>query len=159
MRRPGETPDLRKPDAFTLGEYQALASFRHALREFLRFSEAAAEAVGLTPRQYQALLAIKGMPTSQAPTIGDLAAQLQVRHHSAVGLVDRLVQQGLVVRNVSREDRRRVQLSLTPRGERLLLRLASAHRVELQQLGPRLKTVLAQLGARARDRAGPRRGR
>ena len=150
---------MRRPDVFSLEEYQALAAFRHALRAFLRFSEAAAEAVGLTPRQYQAMLAIKGTPTGEPLAIGDLAAQLQVRHHSAVGLVDRLVEQGLAKRDVAPEDRRRVQLSLTPRGERLLQQLASAHRAELRELGPRLKTVLAQVGARpdkARGRAGPR---
>src|SRR6185295_17692704 len=80
------------------GAYQALAAFRHALRQFLRFSEAAAEAVGLTPRQYQALLAVKGMPRGRRATVGALAEQLQIRHHSAVGLVDRLVLQGLAAR-------------------------------------------------------------
>jgi DNA-binding MarR family transcriptional regulator len=134
----------------TQSEYQALAAFRHAIRQFLRFSEAAAEAVGLTPRQYQALLAIKGVPPGQRPTIGDLAGQLQVHHHSAVGLVDRLVAHGLVVRRAAPEDRRRVQLALTARGERMLRRLATAHRAELRQIGPRLGSLLARLGPRRR---------
>lgn len=147
---------MGRSDAVSSSDYQALAAFRHALRQFLRFSEAAAEAVGLTPRQYQALLAIKGMPTKQRPMIGELAVQLQIRHHSAVGLVDRLVAQGLTTRHISPEDRRRVQVGLTPRGERMLQRLASAHRAELRQLAPHLKAVLASLGASMDPKGGRR---
>jgi len=156
---------MGRSEAVSLSDYQALAGFRHALRQFLRFSEAAAEAVGVTPRQYQALLAIKGMPTRQRPMIGELATQLQVRHHSAVGLVDRLVAQGLATRHISPEDRRRVEVGLTPRGERMLQRLASAHRAELRHLAPHLKALLASLGSgmdttgglRSRRREGVKR--
>jgi hypothetical protein len=82
----------------TKKEYEMLAEFRYRLRHFLRFSESAAEASGLTSRQYQALLAIRGFPARECVTIGQLAEQLQIAHHSAVGLVDRLVVQNLVSR-------------------------------------------------------------
>ncbi len=70
----------------TKAEYEALAAFRYNLRQFLSFSESAAASAGLTPRQYQAFLAIKGFPGRDSVTIGELAEQLQIAHHSAVGL-------------------------------------------------------------------------
>ena len=129
-------------------EYEALADFRYALREFLHFSETAAAEAGLTPRQHQALLAIKGNPGGQPLGIGELARRLQLRHHSAVGLVDRLASLGFVVRRPGRPDRRRVLVVLTPGGRRVLDRLTAAHRDELGRLGPRLGTLLASLAAR-----------
>src|SRR5262245_20272253 len=95
-------------------EYEALAAFRRALRAFLRFSETAAADAGLTPRQHQALLAIRGAPGRSAVGMGDLAASLGVRHHSAVGLVDRLASLRLVARRPGTSDRRRVFVALTP---------------------------------------------
>ena len=126
----------------TQHQYEALAEFRRALRGFLRFSEAAAEEVGLTPRQHQALLAIRGHAGGGPVGVGALAADLQVRHHSAVGLVDRLAGRGLVARRHGTGDRRQVLVSLTPAGERLLARLSTVHRDELRQLGPRLRALL-----------------
>lgn len=135
----------------TQREYETLASFRLAIVRFLAFSQAAARAAGLTPRQHQALLAVRGAPGGEAPTVGDLADRLGLRHHSAVGLVDRLVSLGLLARQRAAEDRRRVRLSLTASGRRRLERLAAAHRDELRRVGPRLRTLLAPLGARRRD--------
>src|ERR1700742_1541303 len=97
-------------------QYEALASFRYALRRFLHFSEAAALVAGITPQQHQALLAIKGYPKRDSVTIGELAERLQLRHHSAVGLVDRLAGEKLVVRKTSATDRRRVMVQLASRG-------------------------------------------
>jgi DNA-binding CsgD family transcriptional regulator len=82
----------------TKTEYELLAAFRYHLRQFLRFSEEAAQTAGLTPRQHQALLAIKGFPKRESVTIGELAEQLQIAHHTAVELVDRLAAQKLVER-------------------------------------------------------------
>jgi DNA-binding MarR family transcriptional regulator len=95
-------------------DYRTLASFRHALRVFLRFSEDAARSEGLTPNQHQLLLAIRGYPDRQAPTITDAAEFLQLQHHSVVELVDRAVDAGLVTRRVDADDRRRQRLALTP---------------------------------------------
>ena len=112
--------DLRvmaKPKPLIKSQYETLAAFRYALRQFIHFSEEAAHAAGITPQQYQALLAIKGFPGRESVTVGELAERLQLRHHSAVGLVDRLVAEKLVVRLPSAEDRRRVLIQLTLRGE------------------------------------------
>src|SRR5918911_4119737 len=99
----------------TTRNYVRLAAFRHALRKFLRFSEEAAAAVGLTGQHYQAMLAVRGWPAEARMTINDLAQQLLIRHHSAVGLVNRLVKEDLLRREVSARDRRKVELGLTPR--------------------------------------------
>lgn len=129
----------------TKGEYEALAAFRYSLRQFLHFSEVAAASAGLTPRQYQALLAIKGFPGRDSATVGELAEQLQIAHHSAVGLVDRLGVQRLVVREPSTQDRRQVYVSLTPHGAEVLEQLASAHREELRRLGSHLNSIVGAL--------------
>ena len=126
-------------------EYQALAGFRHALRQFLAFSEEAAGREGVTPVQHQALLAIKGMPHSGPISIGDLAGWLGVRHHSAVGLVDRLASQGLVRKRPDAADRRRMMLSLTAKADRELAALTVAHRGELQRLSGALGSLIDTL--------------
>jgi DNA-binding MarR family transcriptional regulator len=126
-------------------DYHILAEFRHLLRQFLVFSEDAARQAGLAPQQHQALLAIKGFADGGAPTIGDLARQLVIKHHSAVGLVDRLVKAGYLRRRQDMNDRRRVTLALTVSGERLLADLTSAHRDELRMLTPSLKALFAKL--------------
>jgi DNA-binding MarR family transcriptional regulator len=126
-------------------EYALLAAFRYALREFMYFSESAAAGVGLTAQQYQALLSVRGCPADQRITINDLAQQLLIRHNSAVGLVDRLHQQGLLAREPSPLDGRKVYLRLMPKGDRLLERLASVHREELRRIGPQLRQLLQQI--------------
>jgi DNA-binding MarR family transcriptional regulator len=133
----------------TKAEYEALAAFRYSLRQFLSFSESAAAAAGVTPRQYQALLAIKGFPGRDSATVGELAEQLQIAHHSAVGLVDRLEGQNLVIRVASTEDRRHVYVSLTAHGAEVLAKLANAHRDELRRLGPRLNSIVFALNPRS----------
>lgn len=124
-------------------EYERLAAWRYALRQFLHFSETAAQAVGLTPQQHQALLAIRGFPGRDQVTVGELAERLQVRPHSAVGLVDRLAADGLVQRVAGRQDRRQVYVALTGRGSALLEQLTAAHRAELRRIGPQLRELLA----------------
>ena len=134
-----QRPKLTKP------EYEALAALRYALRQFLRFSEAAAQATGLTPQQHQALLAIKGFPGPAPITIGELAERLQIRHHSAVGLVDRLVSQKLIARKPSTKDRRQVYIQLGRHGEAVLERLSSVHRLQLRRAGPKIAALLKRL--------------
>lgn len=129
-------------------EYRTLALFRQGLRRFLRFSEEAAADAGLTPRQYQALLALRGSPSGRMP-VGELAAALEVRHHSAVGLVNRLESLGLVGRHADPADRRRALVATTARGERTLARLASAHRAQLKAMAPTLRRLLRDLGSKA----------
>jgi DNA-binding MarR family transcriptional regulator len=126
-------------------DYAQLAAFRHALRGFLRFSEDAAAAVGLTTQHYQAMLVLRACPDERRVTVGDLARQLFIKHNSAVGLVDRLVEEKLVLREASSADRRKVELRLTGRGRQLLAKLAAMHRAELTRLGPVLSRFFAEL--------------
>ncbi len=130
---------------FSKEDYETLAEFRYALRCFLRFSEDAVESAGLTMQQHQALLFIIGYPGREQVTIGELAERLQVRHHSAVGLVDRLEEQGLVERIPNQADRRQVFIHLTGKGLQVLRSLAGAHREELRHLGPQLCSMLEQI--------------
>lgn len=148
------TDGMTKGPRISQSEYEALAGFRYALRQFLRFSEEAARAAGLEPQQHQALLAIRGFGGAGLVSVGDLAERLQVRHHSAVGLVDRLASLGLVRRDPSAEDRRRVLVRLTPVGRQTLGRVAGAHRSELRRIGPRLESFLRMLGGADRRARG-----
>lgn len=136
------TANMRK---ITKAHYETLAGFRYALRRFLRFSENAVRAVGLTPQQHQALLAIKGFPGRDRITIGELADRLQILHHSAVGLADRLGAEGYIRRLADRTDRRQVWLALTERGEIVLEQLSAVHREQLQRAGPQLTRFLKGL--------------
>jgi DNA-binding MarR family transcriptional regulator len=128
--------------SLTKADYELLAEFRYTLRKFLGFSEAAAAEEGVTPQQYQAMLAIEGFPGRNWLTIGELAEQMQVAHHSAVGLVNRMEALRLVRRTTSKEDRRRVRVALTARGLATLEKLYRAHREELRSVGPRLIGLL-----------------
>lgn len=129
----------------TKTDYESLAAFRYAIRKYLHFSEQAAHGLGLTPQQYQALLAIEGFPGRNQVTIGELAEQLQIAAHSAVGLADRLQTAGLIERRASEEDRRCVFVSLTPTGRKVLHRLATAHRKELSTVGSLLVGLIKRV--------------
>lgn len=129
-------------DRLTLPDYESLAEVRYQIRRFLRFSEQASRAAGLEPRQHQMLLALKGLPNSTKPSIGELAERLQVEHHSAVELADRLVAAGYARRTRSSEDRRAVLLSVTAKGERVLRDLSLHHKDELRRRGPALIKAL-----------------
>jgi DNA-binding MarR family transcriptional regulator len=129
----------------TKSEYEILAAFRQSLREFLHFSEDAAQSMGLTPQQHQALLSIKGFPGRDRITIKELAEQLHIRHHSAVGLADRLMAQDLLLREQSDMDRRQVYVTLSPKGLTILEQLSSIHKEELHRLLPALQKLIDQL--------------
>ncbi|MEO7933777.1 MAG: MarR family winged helix-turn-helix transcriptional regulator [Chthoniobacterales bacterium] len=126
-------------------DYQTLAAFRKALREFLRFSEEAALAEGIAPQQHQTLLVIGACPPAGAVTVGEVAAHLQIKHHSAVGLVERMRSAGLITKEPDASDRRKVSLRLTAEGQRMLENLSSAHKSELARLGPALRSMLQTL--------------
>ena len=138
-------------------DFRELARFRHAIRRFLAFSKAAARKAGLAPQQHQALLSLKGMPADRRPTVASLAWHLEVRHHTAVELVDRLVRRGLARRVRGGRDQREVALEITAGGERILRRLSLLHRQELRRMGPELYAALgAILGLTSPGRGGPR---
>ena len=126
----------------TTTEYQALAQFRFLIRRYLNNSEKAARSVGLEPQQYQALLALRGLPEGQRPTIRTLSDRLQILHHSAVELVDRMQKRGLFRRERLKDDRRHVLVYVTPRGEKLLSRLVRHRLAELRITGPGLVLAL-----------------
>jgi DNA-binding MarR family transcriptional regulator len=115
-------------------DYRAILAFRDRLRRFLAWSEKQARAAGLTPAQHQLLLAVRGHPGTEPPTIGDIAEHLRLRHHSAVGLIDRAEIAGLVERVPDRDDRRVVHIRLLPAGREALDDLTSFHLEELQVL-------------------------
>src|ERR1035437_565704 len=136
---------MARPKELIKSQYETLAAFPHPLRQFIRFSEQAAQAAGITAQQHQALLAIKGFPGRDSVTVGELAERLQLRHHSTVGLIDRLVAEKLVARVPSAEDRRQVFVRLTSRGENVLEKLTSAHDEQLKRIGPELNLLLRRL--------------
>jgi DNA-binding MarR family transcriptional regulator len=122
----------------TEAEYVALAEFRFQLRRFMRHMEEEVRQLQVNPQQYQLVLAIKGLPKSEVPTIGCLAERMQLNHNSMVELVDRCEESGLVRRMRSGADRRQVTLSITSEGENLLKKLGSAARSELRNIGHQL---------------------
>ena len=121
------------------GDYRRLLELRDGLRRFLRWSEDQARAAGLTPAQHQLLLAVRGH--GAPPTIGEVAEHLLLRHHSAVELVDRAEQGGLLRRRPDAADHRVVRVELTPLGARRLATVAALHREELRRLADELRPV------------------
>lgn len=137
--------------ALTRNDYQSLAEVRYQIRRFLRFSEQVSRAAGLEPRQYQLMLALKGLPPGVKPRIGELAERMQILHHSAVELVNRLEAGGFVRRQRGGEDRREVLVTLTWKGETTLRELALHHRTELRSTAPALLRALKRVVRGTRD--------
>jgi DNA-binding MarR family transcriptional regulator len=122
-------------------DYRRLLELRTGLRRFLRWSEQQAQAAGLTPAQHQLLLAIRGHPDERGPTVGDVAGHLLLRHHSAVGLIDRAEAAGLVARRPDPSNSSAVRLRLTERGSRQLEALSELHLQELEHLAPTMHAL------------------
>jgi DNA-binding MarR family transcriptional regulator len=143
-RAMGETKNSKRRRTVKDSEYRALSDFRQNIYDYLDFSDQAAKGAGLEPRQYQLLLAIKGLPPDIEPTVGTLAARLRVRHHSAVELIDRAGQNGFVARERS-ADGRYVLVQLTTKGLRHLEAAVAERLEELQSAGPVLVAALRRL--------------
>jgi DNA-binding MarR family transcriptional regulator len=126
-------------------QYRALAELRYRIRCFLTFSESAARTAKVEPQQHQLLLVLNTLPAEEKPTVRVVAERLQIRHNSAVDLVKRTVERGLVERRTNEEDRREASLRLTPAGQRLLRRLSLAHRAELSSAAPALLNALRMI--------------
>jgi DNA-binding MarR family transcriptional regulator len=144
----------------TAVEYRALAELRYRIRKFVRDGDIVARSAGLEPQQYLLLLAIRGMPEGEEPTIRSLAERLALKHQSTVELIDRLESHGYVRRARSRDDRRRVLVSLQPRGEQLLEEVAQQRISELRSSGTAFVTAISALletGRSPRSRKRPRR--
>jgi DNA-binding MarR family transcriptional regulator len=129
----------------TTAEYRALAELRYRIRLFLREGDAQARATGLEPQQYLLLLALRGLPSEQESTIRNLAERLVLKHHSVVELVDRLAAHGYVRRTRSRDDRRKVFVSLLPRGIKLVEKVAQQRISELRASGAQLVMAIDAL--------------
>jgi DNA-binding MarR family transcriptional regulator len=145
-RSPGRSPE-RLDDV----DYHRLAELRTGLRRFLHWSEEGAEALGLTAMQHQLLLAIRGHPGPDAPSVGAIAASLLLRPHSATELIDRAEDAGLVRRSVDRADHRVVRLRLTSLGRRRLEQLSLRNLEELHRLARRIGPLVAGLEAGVLD--------
>lgn len=144
-REPGDRSALAKTSqkpALDVAQLQRLAEFRYQLRRFLHFSQIAAEEAGIPHQQYQLLQCVRGIPSGVEPTIANVAARMLLKHNSAVELIDRAIEQGLLLRSPDVRDHRRIFLHVTPHGERLLASLAGHHMRELRQSGPDLVRAL-----------------
>jgi DNA-binding MarR family transcriptional regulator len=133
-----------------VAEYRALAELRYEIRSFLNFSEGEARAANIEPQQHQLLLVLKALQPPKRPTIRTISERLQIQHNSAVELVKRSIERGLVERRTGRDDRREAALRVTLRGERVLQRLTLAHRAELRSAAPTLVRALEALVGRGR---------
>jgi DNA-binding MarR family transcriptional regulator len=122
-------------------DYRRLLELRTDLRRFLRWSERHARSAGLTPAQHQLMLAIRGHPDERGPTVSDVAEYLLLRHHSAVGLVDRAAGAGLVAREPDLANASVVRLRLTGEGSARLETLSEQHLEELAQLAPTMHAL------------------
>ena len=122
-----ESSKRSNANAFKPVDYEALAQFRYTLRLFLAFSDTKAKNAGVTSQQYQALLAIKGFSSQTPMFVGELSRLLGIKHHTTVELVDRMVKLGLLKRMADTQDKRRVQVTLTKRGQLLLQKVAAIH--------------------------------
>jgi DNA-binding MarR family transcriptional regulator len=129
---PNEPLDVGDP--LTKRDFEALARFRFGIRRYLRFSEETVRRHGVTPQQYQLMLALKGFPGRDWAVVRELADRIQLRHHSVVELVNRAQSQGLVDRTGDPDDARAVRVVLTDQGEQLLGRLSALHRDELRRM-------------------------
>ena len=138
-------------------DYRALAEFRYQIRRFLRLSERAAREAGMEPQQHQLLLTIKGLPSDRTATVGEIAERLQIQHHSAVELINRSEQKGVIRRTYNQSDRRLVIVELTTKGERVLRELSVYHRTALRSFAPGLVEALEDLAAGLQSSRGSRR--
>jgi DNA-binding MarR family transcriptional regulator len=130
------------PATVTDSDYRALADFRYHIRRYLDFSDRAAKLAGIEPKQYQLLLAIKGLPPDVEPTVGVLAERLHIRHHSSVELINRAAKNKFVER---RRAGNHVFVQLTARGEKVLSRAVQKRLEDLHTAGPVLVNALKQL--------------
>lgn len=125
---------MTEGERLTKQDFQRLSHFRYQLRCFLRQSEDICREHDVTPLQYQLLLHLKGFEGREWASVGELAERLQAKHHGTVALVDRCEESGLVVRRPGRDDRRRIEVHLLPKGAELAARIAELHQPELRHL-------------------------
>src|SRR5579875_2781438 len=147
----------KEPAPLTRAQMRRLAEFRFQLRKFLHFSSLAAGAAGIRAQQYQLLQCIWGMPEELDPTIANVAARMLLKHNSAVELVDRTIEQGLLRRCPDPTDHRRILLRVTSLGKKILASLADHHLQELEQTGPELIRALRRVLSMKQTSTGGKR--
>jgi DNA-binding MarR family transcriptional regulator len=111
MQRPGSTDTVAVADAL-----------RPVLLRVGRELRREARAVGISPEQVGLLVAIKYTPGIGAR---ELAARERISPPAMTKHVNRLERDGLVMRTPSKDDRRRIGLTLTGEGQRALRRVRS----------------------------------
>jgi DNA-binding MarR family transcriptional regulator len=119
-------------EPFALTDCESLAELRYQIRRFVHFSEQVARGTGLQPQRHQLMLTLKGLPKGTRPRVAELAERLEIKHHSAVELINRLSAGDYIRRQRGGVDRREVLLTLTPKGEKILRALSLHHRAELR---------------------------
>jgi DNA-binding MarR family transcriptional regulator len=149
IERPYNTDGRHKPmnaSPITKHDYHSMASLRYALRKFLRFSrDLVSNGAKLTTEQYEALLALKAFSAGKGLTVGQLSERVQVKHHTAVSLTDKLAARKLVTKRRGSLDRRYIYVKLTPTATKLLRILATAHRREIRKHAAEMIKSLKQL--------------
>ncbi|MFZ1995334.1 MAG: MarR family transcriptional regulator [Solirubrobacteraceae bacterium] len=135
----------RSKTKLTDADYERLAEFRYGLRRFLHWSEQQARAAGITPTQHQLLLTIRSSRDPRGATVGEVAEVLIIRHHSAVGLIDRAQEAGLISRERDPDTQSVVHLKLTEFGALTLSALSEVHLRELAQLAPTMQALIGEL--------------
>jgi MarR family transcriptional regulator, organic hydroperoxide resistance regulator len=103
--------------------YELALSVKAGQREMERVTNETMRPLGLTAPQADAIFIIGRAGPLSLKELGELLIA-EAGHPSR--LVDRLVDAGLVERHAADDDRRRVELSLTPRGRRLEKRILAA---------------------------------
>ena len=124
----------KSSEALSKEDLETMSEFRYRLRRFLRFQEVT-HAAGVTPLQYQLMLQVRGFHGRSWATVGELAERLQAVPNGTAALVSRSEAAGLVIRKPGENDRRQVQVHLTAKGERCLLKLAALHKPEIESFG------------------------
>ncbi len=132
-------------------DYRVLLVFRTALRRYLQWSSEESARLGLTSQQHQLLLAVRAHPGPTPPSVRELSEYLLIRHHSAVELVHRVEQAGLLTREVDPTDQRVARLRLTSAGARLIEQLSDIHLTELRRIADRLGISQALLEHLSRE--------
>nr|WP_244818004.1 MarR family transcriptional regulator [Caballeronia sp. Lep1P3] len=125
----------------TKKDLESLSNFRYVLRRFLRYSEDVTQSAGITPLQYLLLLHVQGIAGRSWASVGELAERLQAAPNGTAALVSRCERAGLVIRKPGEQDRRQVEVHLTPAGERCLLKLANLHLNEIKSF----RWILAEI--------------
>ncbi len=146
---PPPTPDPQGPD----GIRAILDALRRIVRELRLSTRDAERAAGISGAQ---LFVLQALARSPASSLNDLAERTFTDQSSVSVVVRRLVDAKLVTRKASRDDARRVELSLTPSGQRLSARCPEPTQARLleslRRMGAAERAALTRgLGALVRE--------